>query len=100
MKTSFATKDDLERLVQWVNDAPEYQKYLSSYIKDLDDTAVVILKDGDEIAAVGLLKVMPTEKTGSIWLYTKNANMQNHPEMMQFSLKWLRQKGAKDYTVI
>ncbi|MDM5318291.1 hypothetical protein QUF49_20115 [Fictibacillus sp. b24] len=99
MKPVFATKENLQSLLDWCKDAPEYQKSLSTYIEDRDDTAVVILKDGTELAAIGLLKVMTTEKTGSIWLYTKNPK-QNHPEMMQFSLKWLRQKGAKDYTVV
>ncbi|KZE67587.1 hypothetical protein AWM68_19180 [Fictibacillus phosphorivorans] len=100
MEAVFATKEDLNRLLNWCNDAPDYQKYLSSYIKDRDDTAVVILKDEHELAAIGLLKIMTTEKTGSIWIYTKEANYQNHPEMIQTSLKWLRQKGAKNYTVI
>jgi hypothetical protein len=38
-----------------------------------------------------------TEKTGTIWLHI---NKENHPQIIQESLNWLRQKGAKDYTII
>ncbi|MQR93855.1 GNAT family N-acetyltransferase [Fictibacillus phosphorivorans] len=100
MKPIFAEKDDLNRLLKWCSDAPEYQKKLSSFLEDRDDTTVVVVEEETEIVAVALLKVQETEKKGYIWMYAKNKDIQNHPEIMQFSLRWLRTQGAKEYTVI
>lgn len=100
MKLIFAEKDDLNRLLKWCSDAQEYQKKISSYIENRDDTAVIIAEGEHEIVAVALLKVQETEKKGSIWIYAKSKDYQNHPDLMQFSLNWLRKKGAKEYTVI
>jgi hypothetical protein len=100
MKQIFAEKKDLSRLLEWCKDVPEYQKSLCQYIEDRADTAVVIWEEECKIAGVALLKVKATEKKGTIWIYTKDNNLKNHPEMMQCSLKWLRQKGAKDYTIV
>ncbi|MBD7965989.1 hypothetical protein [Fictibacillus norfolkensis] len=100
MKPIFAEKEDLTRLLEWCSDAQEYQRKLSSYIENRDDTAVVIAEGEHEIVAVALLKVQETEKKGSVWVYAKSKDYQNHPDLMQFSLRWLRKQGAKEYTVI
>ncbi|MGM0807239.1 MAG: hypothetical protein ACQET8_21150 [Bacillota bacterium] len=100
MKPIFAEKEDLNRLLEWCSDAPEYHKKLSQYLEGRDDTTVVIVEEEHEIIAIALLKVQETEKKGYIWIYSKNRNLQSHPDLMQFSLKWLRKKGAKEYTVI
>ena len=100
MQTIFAEKEDLNRLLDWCSDVPEYQKKLSSYIEDRDDTAVVIVEDKHKMVAIVLLKVQETEKKGYIWIYSKHKDYQSHPNIMQFSLKWLRKQGAKEYTVI
>ncbi len=99
VKPIFAEKEDLNRLLEWCSDAPEYQKKLSQYLEDRDDTSVVIVEE-HEILAIALLKVQETEKKGYIWIYSKNKDVQNHPDIMQFSLNWLRRKGAKEYNVI
>ncbi|WP_137792106.1 hypothetical protein [Bacillus sp. E(2018)] len=99
MKPMFAEKEDLNRLLEWCSDVPEYQKKLSSYIENREDTTVVIAEREHEIVAVALLKVLETEKKGYIWVYAKNKENQNHPDVMQFSLRWLRKQGAKEYTV-
>ncbi|MFD2990492.1 GNAT family N-acetyltransferase [Fictibacillus nanhaiensis] len=96
----FAEKEDLNQLLKWCSDAPEYQKKLSSYLEDRDDTAVVVVEEEHEIMAVALLKVQESEKHGYIWMYAKHKKYQNHLEIMQFSLRWLRKQGAKEYTVI
>lgn len=100
MKPIFAGKDDLDRLLRWCSDAQEYQRKLSAYIDKRDDTVVVIAEEEHEIVAIALLKVQETEKKGYIWVYAKNKDYQNHPDLMQFSLSWLRNKGAKEYTVL
>ncbi|MET3730193.1 hypothetical protein ABID52_003812 [Fictibacillus halophilus] len=100
MKPIFAEKEDLNRLLDWCSDVPEYQKKLSSYIEDRDDTAVVIVEDKHKMVAIVLLKVQETEKKGYIWIYSKYKDYKSHPNIMQFSLKWLRKQGAKEYTVI
>jgi hypothetical protein len=100
VKPIFAVKEDLSRLLEWCKGAPEFQKKLSHYIDDRDDTSIVVLQNDAEIIGVALLKVKETEKMGSIWFYGKGQSIQYHPEMMRFSLKWLKLKGAKDYTIV
>ncbi|MBH0171804.1 hypothetical protein [Fictibacillus sp. 18YEL24] len=100
MKPIFAEKEDLNRLLEWCSDAPEYHKKLSQYLEGHDDATVVIVEEEHEIIAIALLKVQETEKKGYIWIYSKNRNLQSHPDLIQFSLNWLRKKGAKEYTVI
>ncbi|MBY6038283.1 hypothetical protein KUV80_16675 [Fictibacillus nanhaiensis] len=99
MQLSTAKKEDLNRLIDWSKDVPEFQNNLSSYM-ERDDTAVIMMENEQEITGIALLKVKVTEKTGTVWLHLNDKGKQSHPELMQMSLKWLRQKGARDYTVI
>lgn len=99
MDIKFSYKADLNRLFDWCNEVPEFQKKLPQYM-DRDDTAVLVMKKEEEIIGVALLKVMVTEKEGTIWLHLNKEGNQYHPQIMQKSLNWLRQNGAKDYTVI
>jgi hypothetical protein len=96
MGIKFADKTDLDRLLNWCEEAPEFHKNLPHYM-DRDDTAIIMMEKEEEVIGVALLKVKVTEKTGTIWLHI---NKENHPQIMQESLNWLRQKGAKDYTII
>ncbi|MGA4722274.1 GNAT family N-acetyltransferase [Fictibacillus nanhaiensis] len=100
MKPIFAEKEDLNRLLEWCSDVPEYQKKLSSYLEDRNDTAVVIVEEEHKMVAIALLKVQETEKKGYIWIYSKHKDYQSQPDIMQFLLKWLRKQGAKEYNVI
>ncbi|MED1862575.1 hypothetical protein P4V41_03860 [Fictibacillus nanhaiensis] len=100
MKPVFAEKEDLNRLLEWCSDSPEYQKKLSQYLEGSDETSVVIIEDEHEVFAIALLKVQETEKKGYIWFYSKNKELQNQPDIMQFLLKWLRKQGAKEYVLI
>ena len=99
MDIKFSDKADLNRLLDWCNEAPEFQKKLPQYI-DRDDTAVLMMKNDEEILGIALLKVKATEKEGTIWLHFNKEGTHYHPQIMQKSLNWLRQNGAKDYTVI
>ncbi|MCM3719399.1 hypothetical protein [Fictibacillus phosphorivorans] len=99
MDINFAKKDDLNQLLGWCKDRPELHKNLPQYL-DRDDTTVLMVKKDGEIVGVALLKVKPSIKAGSIWLHLNKAGTEYHPQVMQNSLNWLRQNGARDYTII
>jgi hypothetical protein len=95
----FADKTDLNRLLDWCNEVPEFHDNLPQYM-DRDDTAVLMMEKNEEVIGIALLKVKATKKTGTIWLHLNKEGTENHPQIMQKSLNWLRQNGAKEYTVI
>jgi hypothetical protein len=99
MKIKFADKADLNRLLDWCSEEPEILRNLPQYV-DRDDTAVIMMEKDEEVIGIALIKVKATKKTGTIWLHLNKEGTENHPQIMQKSLNWLRQKGAKDYTVI
>jgi hypothetical protein len=99
MELRFANNDDLNRLLNWCAEAPEFYKKLPHYM-DRDDTAVLMMENDDELIGIALLKVKVTEKSGTVWLHLNKEGTESHPQIMQKSLNWLRQKGAKDYTVM
>jgi hypothetical protein len=99
MEIKFAEKTDLDRLLNWCEEAPEFHKKLPQYM-DRDDTAIIMMEKDEEIIGIALLKVKVTEKTGTIWLHLNKEGTENHPQIMQESLNWLRKKGAEDYTII
>jgi hypothetical protein len=99
MEAVFARKEDLQMLSSWCKDVPEFQKNLIPYM-DRDDTAIVKLEKNSQLAGIALVKVKETQKSGTIWLHLNEEGKHNHQAIVQKSLEWLRQKGAKDYHLI
>ncbi|WNB91888.1 hypothetical protein [Bacillus sp. NEB1478] len=99
MEVTAAQKQDLDQLSTWCEDVPEFQKNLTQYF-DRNDTTILMMKDEQQITGIALLKVKETLKSGTVWLHLKEEGNQNHDLLMQKSLKWLRQKGAKEYHLI
>jgi hypothetical protein len=99
VEVKFADKADLDPLLDWCDEAPDFRDKLPQYM-GRDDTAVLIMEKDEEVIGIALLKVKATDKTGTIWLHLNKEGTEYHPQIMQKSLNWLRQNGAKEYTVI
>ncbi|MDR7074908.1 hypothetical protein [Fictibacillus barbaricus] len=99
MEVETALKEDLAQLSTWCEDVPEIQENLTQYL-DRDDTTILMMKNNQHIAGIALLKIKERQKTGTIWLHLNEEGNHNHNLIMEKSLKWLRQKGAKEYDLV